>query len=405
MGKNTYFTGQPILNQILKLIPKDYVLQISKELGSNRYYKSFDTYNHLVTMLYCTFNKCTSSREVSTGMKACENKLHHLGIKKSPPKSTLCDANKKRSFEAFEMIYKRLHDLYRKSLPDSPNTSLKKDLYILDSSTISLFQEILKAAGKNPVNGKRKGGIKVHTLIDASEDIPLKIKFTSAAAHDVPFLKEINLNRGAVVAFDKGYVDYKEYQRFSDEGMFYVTRLREKAIYEVLESLEVADSERENGVIKDQIVIIGHTTHKQVTRTKARLVTYSDNDKTFCFLTNNFDFNPLTVANIYKDRWKIELLFKRIKQNFPLKYFLGDNENAIKIQIWCAFIADLLLKVIQAKTVKKWAYSNLVSIVRLHLLSYIDLLKFLNDPDKLNHQKIDKKTSSQLTFYEIWGYG
>ena len=137
--------------------------------------------------------------------------------------------------------------------------------------------------------------------------------------------------------------------------------------------------------MKDENIILGTRTHAKKSKLKARLVRFFDKEKerTFEFLTNNFTLPPEAIADLYKKRWQIEILFKRIKQNFPLKYFLGDNENAIKIQIWCAFIAVLLIKLVQSQLKRKWAFSNLSSIIRLHLMSYIDLFKFLNDPDKL----------------------
>jgi len=132
---------------------------------------------------------------------------------------------------------------------------------------------------------------------------------------------------------------------------------------------------------------LGTRTHKQKIKLKSRLVTFYDKstERVFEFLTNNFELLPEQIANIYKKRWQIELVFKRIKQNYPLKYFLGDNENAIKIQIWCVFIADLIVKLVHCLTQRKWAYSNLRTIIRLHLMSYINLWKFLNNPDKLPH--------------------
>lgn len=168
MSKSTFFTGQPILTQLLKYVDRSTIKGLTKSGGHDRYYKSFDTYTHLVTMLYCALQKCTSSREVVSGMKACHHKLIHLGIKKSPARSTLCDANKKRSSEIFGDIYRILHSNFRHLLPDSRSCK-KSKLFIADSSTITLFQQILKGTGMKNANGKRKGGIKVHTLMSAHE--------------------------------------------------------------------------------------------------------------------------------------------------------------------------------------------------------------------------------------------
>jgi hypothetical protein len=326
-------------------------------------------------------------------MKACHHRLIHLGVRKAPGKSTLCDANKKRSSEVFAQIYQLLYKRHKHLLPDS-QPAIRSKLFIADASTISLFQEIIKTPSMAKMSGKRKGGIKVHTLIDAADDVAVQVSFTSARANDMTFLQEINLEAGSFIVFDKGYVDYSQYQRMSTQGVSFVTRQRKGATYQEINARKVNDYSRESGVLADTEIILGHKTHAKGIKLSARLIRFHDREKerTFEFLTNNFDLPPEHVADLYKKRWQIEILFKRIKQNFPLKYFLGDNENAIKIQIWCAFIADLLIKLIHSLVNRKWAFSNLRSIIRLHLMSYIDLMQFLNNPDKL----LSSVTTNQL---------
>ena len=394
MSKSTFFTGQPILNQLLNLIDRGSVRTLSRAGQHDRYYRYFDTYTHLVTMLYCVLNRCTSSREVVSGMKACCHKLKHTGISKAPGRSTLCDANMKRSYTVFEQLYEQLYRRHKQLLPDSRSRTDAK-LFIADSSTITLFQQILKAPSPGKLNGKRKGGIKVHTLINAADDVPVKISFTAASANDVTFLKEFSLEAGSFIVFDKGYVDYSQYERMSNEGVFFVTRQKKDARYVVTGSNPVGPEDVRSGVIADRMIILGTRTHRNGVKLKSRQVTFFDKEKgrTFEFLTNNFSLSAAQIADLYKKRWQIEILFKRIKQNFPLKYFLGDNENAIKIQIWCAFIADLLIKLIQIQLKRKWAFSNLSSIIRLHLMSYINLFDFLNDPEKLS---VDTSPGNQL---------
>ncbi|MFY0655079.1 MAG: IS4 family transposase [Cyclobacteriaceae bacterium] len=384
MSKSTFFTGQPIFTQLLNLMDRKSIKALARVGGYDHYYKSFDTYTHLVTMLYCSLQKCTSSREVVSGMKACFHKLIHLGIRKPPARSTLCDANKNRSADVFGDIYRLLHSNFKHLLPDSQNMKRSK-LFIADSSTITLFQQILKAPSMGKANGKRKGGIKVHTLMSAEENVAIKIDFTSARANDMTFLQKIHLSKGSFIVFDKGYVDYAQYQRMSDEGVFFVTRQRKRADYDQTYNCSLKSNSIQSGVLKDEHIILGTRTHAKKIRLKSRMVTFADKEKgrIFQFLTNNFDLEPEEIADLYKQRWQIEILFKRVKQNFPLKYFLGDNINAIKIQIWCAFIADLLIRIIQAQLKKKWAFSNLRSIIRIHLMSYINLFRFLNNPDLL----------------------
>lgn len=399
MSKSTFFTGQPVFNQLLNLVDRGKVNALARVGGHDRYYRYFDTYTHLVTMLYFVLNKCTSSREVVSGMKACAGKLWHTGVKKAPGRSTLCDANNKRSFKVFEQLYEQLYRKYRHLLPDSrPRTDPK--LFIADSSTITLFQQILKANSPGKANGKRKGGIKVHTLIDAADDVPVQVSFTAASANDMTFLQQISLEAGSFIVFDKGYVDYSQYERLSGEGVFFVTRQRKGASYVVTADHTVNAGSNLCGVIADRLITLGTRTHRKKVKLAGRLVTFYDKekDRTFEFLTNNFSLPPQAIADLYKKRWQIETLFKRIKQNFPLKYFLGDNENAIKIQIWCAFIADLLIKLVQVQLKRKWAFSNLSSIIRLHLMSYINLFAFLNNPEKLPNQSGNQLKLGGLEF-------
>ena len=385
MSKNTFFTGQPVLSQLLNLIDRNGVRSMARHGDHDRYYRYFDTHTHLVSMLYCVLNKCTSSREVVSGMKACQHKLYHAGIQKSPARSTLCDANTKRSFEVFARIYDHLYRRHRQLLPDS-RLRIDPKLFIVDASTITLFQQILKAPSPGKVNGKRKGGIKVHTLINAADDVALKISFTAASANDMPFLKEIHLEPGSFVVFDKGYVDYSEYERLSNNGVFFVTRQKKDARYTVTSINPLSEQSKAPGVMEDKLILQGTRTQREGIKLNVRQVTFFDkaSGRTFEFLTNNLSLPPECIADLYKKRWLIEILFKRVKQNFPLRYFLGDNENAIKIQIWCAFIADLLIKLVQVQLKRKWAFSNLSSIIRLHLMSYINLFDFLNNPEKLS---------------------
>jgi hypothetical protein len=383
MSKNTFFTGQPIFSQLLNLIPKRIVQQVAAQHKADYYTKKFDTYSHLVTMLFVAYGGCTSLREVEMGMSVCHNKLGHLGLSYIPARSTLSEANIRRDSEVFASIHHKLYSYLRDFLPDSRTSKIDKKLYIMDSSTISLFQEIMTTVGRPPINGKRKGGYKVHTLIKADEDVPRFIKISSAAKHDSPFLKNIQLPKGSVLTFDMGYIDYKQYNRLTKEEIWFVTRLKSTMQWMPTNQKTLSENQIKKGVKSDTEVILGHAHSKKAIKVPARIVCYRDpkTGRDFEFLTNNTTLKPFTIAQIYQKRWQIEVLFKRIKQNYPLKYFLGDNENAIRIQTWCALIADLLLKVIKTGIKRKWSFSGIVSIVRQHLLEYINLTKYLEQPE------------------------
>lgn len=387
MSKYDGFIGQPVFTQLLSFIDFGIISKVVDRHDSDRYYKKFKTKDHLITMLYSVFHKCTSLREVTSGMQACLGKLSHLGLSYYPRRSTLADANKSRSFEVFEDIYTVLYKSFRRSLSDSRKDMAWYDkLYIIDATSISLFKEILKnGGGRTPASGKRKGGVKVHTLIKANEDVPCLVRLTSGATHDVTFIKGLKLPAGSIVTFDKGYFNYSQYERWKSEQVDWITRLKQTGAYTVIEDIDVTISSKNKGVLLSQKVNLGYKQRPSNKQTQARLIVYFDaqKQKEFKFITSNLTLPPETIAEIYKHRWQIELLFKRVKQNFPLEYFLGDSENAIKLQIWICLIADLILKYLKSKIKRPWSFSNLSSIVRIHLMSYIKLLYFLNNPEKL----------------------
>ena len=390
MSKGTFFTGQPIFNQVLSFISRPMVQAVSRELHADHYCKTFRTYEHLVTMLYAIFNQCNSLREVTTGLLAWDQRIRHLGIDAHPRRSTISDANKRRSEKVFEAIYFKLLDHYRSVLPDSRKRSKKNNLYIFDSTSITLFQEILKGSGLPKANGKSKGGIKVHTLLHAGRDLPEMIRYSPAANNDVSYLKQVQLKPGSVVVFDKGYLDYRTYNRFTKQSVTWVTRYHDHSVHKINQQHTVSQYQNQHGIQSDRTITLGYTYLKKAIQVPARMIRYTDpvSKKSFEFITNNTRLAPMTIANYYRQRWQIETFFKRIKQNYPLQYFLGDNENAIKIQIWCALIADLLLKVIRRGTRSTMSFSNIVSLVRLHLMTYMNLKNFLHSPEKSLLRKV-----------------
>jgi Transposase DDE domain/Domain of unknown function (DUF4372) len=390
MSKSIFFTGQPIFSQVLSFLPKNTINQIARKHNGDRYCKYYTTYDHLVSMLYAIFNQCTSIRELTSGLLAWEQRITHLGVNNFPRRSTFSDANQRRSEVIFGEIYQSLYKRYAHFLSDS-RKGRKGKLYIADSTTVSLFQEILRGVGTNPANGKRKGGVKVHTLIRSDQDVPCLIRLTAAVAADSPFLKQIQLPKGSILVFDKGYNDYSQFERFTTDKITWVTRKRKYSVYRIKENLEVSTNQIKRGVQKDRLIVMGYHGGKKHTFVKARLINYVDkpSGKKFQFLTNNTSLAPATIAAIYQKRWQIELLFKRLKQNYPLRYFLGDSPNAIKIQIWCSLIADFLIKIIKSLAGKKWSFSNLASVIRIHLMTYINLYNFLRNPEKALKEKLE----------------
>ena len=402
MGKNNFFTGQPILAQLLSLIPLEVITKAIRKTYSDRYYKKFKSYPHLVSMLYASFQKCTSIREVTTGLMASQHKIKHLGLTYLPKRSTLSDANTKRTEAFFAEVFKELYSYYFKVFPDSRlGKSIESRLFIIDSTTISLFSEVMKGMGDKKANGKKKGGAKAHMLVKASEDVPRFVMITEGTANDKQFLSSVELPKHSIVVFDKGYNKYTQFEQWTKQSIHWVTRISDVAVVEVLEELEVSESQKLQGVISDQMIRMGRQSNRKTVKLEVRRVTYKDpeTDREFSFITNNTSYKPATIALIYKRRWQIELLFKRLKQNYPLRDFLGDSDNAIKIQIWCSLITDLLLKIIKSKTTRNWSYANIAGMVRLHLMTYLKLIDFLNNPEKAL-MDYEEKDDFQLSLFK-----
>lgn len=398
MNKSKNFSGQPIIKQVLNFLDAKDIYRTAKKHNSDRYTKKFTTYDHLVTMMFAVISGCSSLREVTSIMLACEGRINHLGLKDFPKRSTLSDANKRRGAGVFADIYAGLYKRYHRFLSDSRTREPAiKNLKIVDSSTIALFSDILRGVGRNPLNGKKKGGIKMHTMINAMEDVPCLIKFSDAATHDHIFLKELDLKKGSYVVFDKGYVDYEQYQQWTLDGIYFVTRQKSNARYTSLEEFDIPDNV-DDAVLKDEKITL---TDKDGNEFHLRRIAFwhREKGKVYEFITNNYELEADRITDIYKNRWQIESMFKRLKQNFPLKYFLGDNQNAIEIQIWVSLIIQLIMLVIQRKAQRSWAYSNMVSVIRYHLMTYIDLFKFLKNPDS-KWEEITTKNIGQLSFFD-----
>ena len=388
MGKSTHFFGQPMYNQLLKLLDKSEILKISRENGGERYTKRFNGWIHLVVMLYAVIKRFDSLREITTSLLADTNKLSHLGITFKTSRSTLADANKRRPEAVFEAIYRDLYARHRHELiSDSRRCKYPKwmdRLQIIDSTTITLFSNLLfKGVGRHPKTGKKKGGIKVHTVIHANDGVPSDIKFTSAATNDSFMLKPSHLSKGDIIAMDRAYIDYSKFEELTQRGVIYVTKMKKSLKYRINSDVmyQTQDGLME---VRIQSVTFSKQTKDKIICHNARIITYADEKKRklISLLTNDMDTDPEEIIAIYRQRWEIELLFKQIKQNFPLKYFYGESANAIKIQIWVTLIANLLLMVMQKRLTRSWSFSGLATLVRIVLMYYVDFYSLFNNPEK-----------------------
>ena len=386
MGKSTHFFGQPVYGQLIKSLDREKIIELSRKNGGEKYIKSFTGFTHLLTMLYAVIMRFDSLREIEAAMTAEVRKLHHIGIDKVPKRSTLSDANARRSEKFFEDVYRDVYQSNREKLSsDSRRNGTEewvKRLRIIDSTTITLFSNVIfKGVGRHPKTGKKKGGIKVHSVIHANEGVHCDVRFTSAATNDSFMLAPSHFQHDEIVALDRAYINYEKFEELTQRNVVYVTKMKKNLKYETL--VDCMDMNPDGRMeYREQVVVF----RKDGVSHIARIITYVDikkgkTPKLVSLLTNDFDMSMGTVVAIYRRRWQIESLFKQIKQNFPLRYFYGESANAIKIQIWVTLIANLLLSLLQISLKRRWSFSGLATMVRIVMMEYLNMNNFFNMPD------------------------
>lgn len=382
MSKSKHFFGQPIFSQLINLISDTTVNKLADEHKSDHYYKKFNTFQHLITMSYGIISGCNSLREMCSGVISYGNKIAHCKFTNAPKRSTISDANTNRSYKVFEAIYYNLVEKFSPDLSDSRTGMISdKKIFAIDSTTFSLFQPIFECVGRKANSGKSKGGIKSHQKLDLQMGIPVKVYNNHAREHDSVFIQnEDFLKENEIGVFDKAYNKYSAFAKWNTQNIFFVTRLKNNAKEELIEEYELDDA-TPNEILRDAKIKLKYKEDGIVKEVELRLVSYFDIEKSRCFyfLTNLFDLKPQEIADLYKKRWKVELLFKKIKQNFPLQYFYGESKNAIQIQLWITLIVLLLVTVMQKSLTKKWAFSNLISLMQKHLFTYIKFIDFFDN--------------------------
>lgn len=383
MGKSNTFFGQPIFSQMINLLDKEQIDGLAQEWGTDHYCKKFSTFQHLITMVYGVTSGCNSLRELSSGIVSYGDKITHCKFDYTPRRSTISDANKRRDHKVFEKIYDGLVAKYRPGLSDSQKQIvIDKKAYAIDSTTISLFQPIFECVGRNPSNGKRKGGVKSHQKLDLQAGIPVKVYYSDAKEHDSLFIQnEDVVHKNEIAVFDKAYNNYALFDRWNQQDIFFVTRLKDNAKERFIEEKDLL-GDTPDEVLRDAKIALPYKDGKgNEKEAELRLVSYYDPEmnKAFYFLTNLFEEEASQIALLYKKRWQVELLFKKIKQNFPLQYFYGENKNAIQIQLWCSLIALLLITFMKKQLTKRWGFSSLISLLQKHLFTYAKFTDFFNN--------------------------
>lgn len=382
MNQSKNFFGQHIFSQISTLCKRSQLSEVIRSTKADRYYKHLRCYEHFISMMYCVISGCTSLREIVSGLSVAQGKLNHLGIDYVPPRSTLSDGNKNRPASVFKNIYQQLYQQYKPSLSDStlPKAILQK-LFLMDATVFGLFKAILKTSGRHSDNGKKKGGIKKNTVIEGSSLMPCFIQFSAAADNDQQIYKVLALPQGSYVVFDKGYNNYRQFAAFSASGIRFVTRQKQNAVYQLEYECLQEEHTPHPGILKEESIQQSYKDENGEQKIlRLRRIAWWDEKREVLYelITNDFLLEAITIVQLYQYRWQIELFFKKLKQNFPLQYFVGDNQNAIEIQIWCSLIALLLLSVLHHQHKSKIAFTVFVTIVRLHLFNYIALSELLH---------------------------
>jgi uncharacterized protein DUF4372/DDE family transposase len=326
-----------LFSQLLQKIPRDVFDGLVQKHGAERYAKGFSSWTHLVAMLFSQLAHADSLREICNGLACCEGKLLHLGIRGTPRRSTLSYANNHRPAAMFEALFWKILGRFRQQemLGKRRSFRFKNRLLSLDSTTISLCLSLFPWAQYRQV----KGGVKLHVLLSHEDYMPEYAVLTDARQHDIRPARQLSLRPGSLVVMDRGYTDFTLFGKWCEEGVFWVTeRLRRIVVWDAKQQRQME------------------------------------------ILTNHLDFAATTLANIYRERWQIELFFKALKQNLKVKSFVGTSENALRIQIWTALLALLLLKWLHFLSAAGWSLSNLASLLRLNLFTYRDLKEWLDKP-------------------------
>jgi uncharacterized protein DUF4372/DDE family transposase len=363
-----------MFSQLLKLFPRTEFQALVKRTHAERHARGFTCWGQFVAMLFCQLGRAHSLREICGGLRSSEGKLRHLGIT-APARSTLAYANEHRPWQLYRAVFQELLARCQSAVPARRKFRFKNKLVSLDSTVIDLCATLFDWAQFR----RTKGAVKLHCLLDHDGYLPSVVVITEGKRHDVRVARTLRLAPGTIVVMDRGYVDYAWFGRLTTDGVFFVTRLKTHAVYRVVERRQVPER---GGILRDELIELTGVDAAAKCPQRLRRVEVDDPEKagTLVFLTNHLAFGATTIAAIYKDRWQIELFFKALKQNLKIKTFVGTSANALKVQVWTALIAMLLLKYLQLRSRFAWSLSNLVALLRMNLFTHRDLWAWLDQP-------------------------
>jgi Transposase DDE domain/Domain of unknown function (DUF4372) len=363
-----------MFSQLLKLFPRTEFQALVKRTHAERHARGFTCWGQFVAMLFCQLGRAHSLREICGGLRSSEGKLKHLGIT-APHRSTLAYANEHRPWQLYRAVFQELLARCQPLAKGRRKFRFKNPLVSLDSTVIDLCATLFDWAHFR----RTKGAVKLHCLLDHDGYLPSVVVITEGKRHDVRVGRTLRLAPGTIVVMDRGYVDYAWFGRLTTDGVFFVTRLKDNACYRVIEPRRVPERSQ---IQRDEVIrLTGAAAETKCPHDLRRVEVYDpDKAETLVFVTNHLTFGATTIAAIYKDRWQVELFFKALKQNLKIKTFVGTSANALKVQVWTALIAILLLKYLQLRSRFAWSLSNLVALLRMNLFTHRHLWTWLDQP-------------------------
>ena len=367
-----------IFSQVLKLFSRGEFEKVVKEHKAERHARGFTSWGQFVAMLFCQVGRAHSLREICGGLACCEGQLKHLGVPVAPKRSTLAYANEHRPWELYQTVFEQTltqcQELVR-SQGGRKKFRFKNKLMSLDGSIIDLSVSMFDWAKFR----RTKGAIKLHLLLDHDGYLPSFGVVTEGKTSEIKVARTLRFAPGTILAIDRGYNDYEWFRELMQEEVYFVTRMKEKAVYEVKVELQTPQNSK---VVRDQIIYFPRLAREGEEPVLFRRVEIWDAEKeeAVVFLSNLLAFGATTIAAIYKDRWQIELFFKSMKQALKIKTFVGTSANAVRTQVWTALIAMLVLKYLQLKSQFPWSLSTLAALLRQQLFFYRDLWVWLDDP-------------------------
>jgi hypothetical protein len=367
-----------LFNQLLHHFPRLEFGSLVRQHEAEKGAKGFSCWTQFVAMLFCQLAHADSLREICNGLSCCQGKLVHLGVTRAPNKSTLSYANEHRPAQLFENLFWTASQRFRQQQGIGMRKTkfrFKNKLLSLDSTTITLCLGLFPWAKFR----RAKGGVKAHVVLDHDDYMPEYMLLTEARCSDVKVAQQLAFNADSIVVMDRGYNDYALFGKWTAQGVYFVTRMKDNTAFEVVHECEIP---QDRNILSDQLIrLTSEQAQKDCPCLLRRVVVWdAENEREIVLLSNLLEFGSTTLAAIYKDRWEIELFFKTLKQNLKVKTFVGTSENALRIQIWTALIALLLLKWLHHLSKANWSLSNLSSMLRMNLFTYRDLRAWVDDP-------------------------